>query len=128
MTLAWHFDEGREELADRVFQLVNDDSAVVPAFWPHEVGNVLLTAERARRKSEAESAKFLALLAEMPIAVDLGEPKPFVSVMAVARAHGLSAYDAAYLELAARLGLPLASLDKELIRAALDSGVEIVKS
>jgi predicted nucleic acid-binding protein len=107
---------------------VNEDSAIVPPTWSYEVANVLLVAERTRRKTEAETLKFLGLLAEMPIAVDQAEPKPFGSVLTMARAHRLSTYDAAYLELAARLGLPLATLDKELIRAAREAGVKVIKS
>jgi predicted nucleic acid-binding protein len=81
-------------------------------------------AERRKRLSAADSRRIVGLLARLPIEVDVEMPNHvFTSVLALAREQHLSAYDASYLELALRLGLPLASLDTRLRRAAMALGV-----
>ena len=83
-----------------------------------EVGNVLLVAERKKRISQADSARFIALLRDLPIVIEQ-EPSDvmFGEILALAREHRLSTYDASYLDLAMRKGLPIATLDNSLIAA-----------
>jgi predicted nucleic acid-binding protein len=98
----------------------------VPFIWPLEVANVLLTAERRKALKLAQVTSFLEQLSAWPIQVDtLGVDRAFQQILNAARSHNLSTYDAAYLELAVREGLPLATLDKDLRRAANAVGVKI---
>ncbi len=122
---AWFFlDEAApptDELLDRLNQ---DGRAVVAAHWSFEVSNTLLTAERRKRCSVAESNHFLGLLEALPIETDREPaPKASTAALALARTHNLTVYDAGYLELAMRRSLPLASLDKDLRAAARKVGV-----
>ena len=98
---------------------------MVPALWPLEVGNVLAVAERRRVLTGAEVVRFLGLLASLPILVDGPPHIPDLHLLlALAREHRLSAYDAAYLHLAMRERLPLASRDRRLRAAARAVGVQ----
>src|SRR5205807_1499618 len=93
--------------------------AVVPGLWPYEIANALLVAERRRRSTGDDTAAWLRFLGQLPIIVD-SEPVSRVCdvLLGTARSQRLSAYDAAYLELALRLHLPLATLDRRLQAAA----------
>ena len=98
----------------------------VPAIWPLEACNVLLVAERKKRIGEADSARFIALLAELPIIVEQEPPERMLKeIFAFAREHKLSSYGASYLDLAMRKGLPIATLDKNLMAAAKRSKVPL---
>jgi predicted nucleic acid-binding protein len=100
--------------------------AVVPNLWHLEVANVLLGATNRRDLELAELERFTAQLENLPITVDtLTANQVFGHTISLARAYRLSSYDAAYLELALREGLPLASLDKDLLKAAKKSDIEI---
>ena len=104
------------------------DSAVVPGIWALEVVNVLLVAERRGRIDPAASGRFLELLRGLPIDVYWNLPlDDSASLFDIARRHHLSAYDAAYLSLAVRRGLPLATKDAHLGQAARTEGVELLQ-
>ncbi|MDI3339840.1 MAG: type II toxin-antitoxin system VapC family toxin [Sphaerobacter sp.] len=124
IALAWCFPDESTSAPYEVLDALRTTSALVPAIWPFEIANALLVAERRERLHPADSVRFVELLRALPITIqvrsfDLG----VTSLLDLARAHGLSAYDAAYLELAAREGLPLASLDERLRAAAAAAGV-----
>ncbi len=88
---------------------------------------MLLVGERRGRLTDAQGTQFLDLLSSLPIEVEpLDPPRTWNSVVAMAKRHSLSAYDAAYLELAARLGLPLAAADDKLRTAAPVAGVVLL--
>lgn len=127
LTMAWCFeDEGTVETAGIQDRLVAE-AAVVPAHWFLEVTNVLVVAERRKRISPADSTQFVVLLASLDIQADNHAPaRAFDHILPLSRNHGLSSYDAAYLDLALRRNLPLASLDDELRRVALGLGVEVL--
>lgn len=127
VTMAWCFEDEGDPGSDAVLDRLGEVDAVVPALWPLEVANVLLVAERRGRLTASDSSRFTALLGALPISVDRGLDAPVVpGLLAVAREYGLTAYDAAYLELAMRLGLPLATRDSELMGAARRAGVALV--
>lgn len=101
--------------------------AVVASHWGLEVANGLLVAERRRRIDSAEVARLTTFLLALPIAVDpVARRRGMEEVHRLGRAHRLSAYDAAYLELATRHGVPIATLDTELGAAANAEGVGIL--
>ena len=98
--------------------------AVVPSLWAYEVGNVLLLGERRKRSNAVETSRWVAMLMALPIELDAAAPRQVLdAVLPVARSHDLTVYDAAYLELALRRGLRLASLDDKLLVAAQAAGV-----
>lgn len=127
VVMSWCFADETDGYADGVLAHLAKDEALVPSVWPLEIGNVLLVAERRKRLSEADSARFLALLAELPIKVELEPPQRILrEILALARELGLSSYDAAYLDLAMRLGLPIATNDAALRKAAKKVSVPLL--
>ncbi len=100
--------------------------AVVPALWFYEVGNGLLMANRRKRITFGQIDGFLTRLKALPIEAELQTPDQLLELPRLAQEHNLTNYDAAYLALAMRLNLPLATIDAELQRAAATAGVEIV--
>ena len=127
VTLCWCFENQASDYTEAIFErLAGGEEASVPFIWPLEVANVLVTAERRRALKVAQVMGFLEELAAWPIQVDtLGVDRAFQQILSAARQHSLSAYDAAYLELAIREGLPVATLDNDLRRAAKAVGVKI---
>jgi predicted nucleic acid-binding protein len=126
VTMSWLFREEFTPFAERILDEVTASRAVVPSLWPLEVGSVLLQAERRGRVSEADGSRFLALLGGLQIDVDALRGLDLLhDVVPLARATGLTAYDASYLELAARFGVPLATLDRRLAAAASRVGVAL---
>lgn len=126
VTMVWGFEDEADEYAEAILERMPDLQAHVPSLWPLEVANALLVGERRRRITSAETARFLAILGAFPIAVDdQTVAHAWADTMHLARAHNLSSYDAAYLELAIRLGLPLAALDGKLKTAAGAMGVPL---
>lgn len=127
ITAAWCIPDEATPTTDLLLNRLREESAVVPVIWPLEITNVLLTAERRGRVMPAEIAPVFAFLADLPITIDTdGLSHAFQSVPALGRAHQLTSYDAAYLELAMRSGLPLATLDDDLARAANAVGVPLL--
>ena len=124
LTIAWFFEDETNAYAQRVEDSLPAISAIVPAIWPLEVANALLMGERRKRTTEANVTTFLGLLKALPIAVDdETDSRAWQESIQLARMHHLSAYDAAYLELALRRGLPLATLDDRLKNVADVTGV-----
>ena len=118
VVMSWYFKDETNNYADNVLDKLTDAIAVVPSIWPLEVVNVLIVAERQRRLSESDSIRFLTLLSQLPIVLEYERPEMMKELLALARAYNLSSYDASYLYLAMRKGLPIATLDKKLIEAA----------
>ena len=127
VALAWQFEDEASEYADRVLERLREDRAAAPSIWPLEVANALLVAERRGRLSPAKVARAVELLLELPISIhDVAAELVLGAVLDLARAHGLSAYDAVYLELAMREGLPLATQDEALRAATQRVGVPLL--
>ncbi len=119
VVLAWCFEDEESSYAEAVLERLESAEAVVPAIWPLEVGNGLLVAERKKRLSQAAVVRFLALVGGLPITVEQESPERMLKeIVSLAREHALSTYDASYLDLAMRWGLPLATQDTRLARAA----------
>ena len=123
VTMSWCFDDEVTPRLDELLDRVAVDGAVVPPLWRLEVSNVLLAAQRRARVTEAQVARFVELLEGLPISVE-PEGAAISQLIAVGREHELSAYDAEYLILAARCGLPLATSDEHLRAAATAAGVQ----
>jgi predicted nucleic acid-binding protein len=127
ITMAWCFDDERTNATDQLFRRLANSPATVPQLWPLEVANVLILATRKGRLSPEKRAEFVAVLNASPIHIDAATASgAFDPIMRIADAHRLTAYDAAYLELALRLRLPLATLDQDLRAAAASAGVDLL--
>lgn len=124
VTMAWCFREEADDYSKAVLESLYSSTGIVPAIWPLEVANVLLIAERRRRLTASDVLRFIDLLDDLSIIVDDETARRATkSILNVGRQHNLSAYDASYLELAVRRGLPLATPDRALRAAAERSGV-----
>ena len=128
VVMSWCFCDAGDCYAEAVLDRLTGAEALAPAIWPLEVANVLVAAERRGRLSEADSSHFLRLLGDLPLRVLPETPERVTGeILALARQTGLSAYDASYLDLAMREGVPLATRDAALRKAAGVIGVEMVK-
>ena len=124
VAVSWCFEDEAQPETDALLERVRDAGAVVPTVWHLELGNVLVQGERRGRLSAADTTTRLELIAALPIATDdEASGGALRAVMALARTASLTTYDAAYLELAMRRGLPLATKDKALAAAARNGGL-----
>lgn len=112
----WAFDDEDHPAAALALERVREDDVLVPGIWWFEVRNMLIVNERRGRITEGDTAAFLRGLSRLGIAIDRSPDEGVV--LALARRHGLTVYDASYLELSLREGLALATLDGDLARAA----------
>jgi predicted nucleic acid-binding protein len=127
VTMAWCFENQSDDFTRSVLTRLEEDEALVPAVWPLEIANAVVVAERRKKLSRAEAERFIAVLSALPIVVaEDTHLRALAEILALAREQHLSAYDAAYLELALREGLPLATRDEALRNAALRTGVKLV--
>lgn len=123
----WCFSDEASPQSDALFTDVLSNGAVVPALWHLEIGNMLRQAERRKRISEAVSQRQLSLLSQLPIKIDDDTARhAWLTTIGLARTHALTVYDAAYLDLALRRSVPLASKDDALLRAAEACGVAVI--
>ena len=129
VAVAWFFEDEADAYAEGIEDALTSSDAVVPSLWPLEVGNALLMGERRKRTTEAKVTQFVGLLRALPIVVDVETTtRAWSDVMNLARGQKLSTYDAAYLELAMRRGIPLATIDDDLKKAAKLVGVSLYAS
>lgn len=128
VTMTWILtDDSMAEKANEILSLLDEGHAKVPTIWPLEVANVLCQAERMKKLTDLEVAEFKELLSTLPISVDNSTTQRVMgSVYVLAKAEKLTIYDAAYLEIAIRENLPLATFDKALKRAAQNIGVVLL--
>jgi predicted nucleic acid-binding protein len=130
VVLTWCFPDENAATAQQVAGMFKQgDTAIVPSFWPHEVLNALLVGEKRKRISEAMVTSFLDDLAALPIVLQHFPSRiVFHRTQRLSRQYGLTAYDAAYLDLALDNCFPLATLDDDLVRACKKARVRIVKA
>jgi predicted nucleic acid-binding protein len=120
----WLLPDENASLARLALHRIKEDAAVAPGQFWYEVRNILIVNERRGRIDSDRTGEALAMLNELPIRLDhLAEE---ATLLALARRYGLTVYDASYLELAARLDAPLATVDPALIRAAAPASVTIL--
>jgi len=124
VVVAWAFADEEHPVAAAALALIRNDEGFVPSLWWFEVRNVLIVNERRGRLRETDTALFLRNLARLPIIVDRVPEE--ASVLTLARRHGLTVYDASYLELAERHAAPLATLDMALAQAAQRENISLI--
>lgn len=127
VTLAWFFEDERSPATDRILDRLETETAAVPTLWYFEVANVLSVGARRGRTTPARITEFMVQLEGLAIVVDETSPaRLFREVFDLAHREGLSGYDAAYLEMAMRLGIPLATKDAKLAEAGRRLGVDVL--
>ncbi|TWB19077.1 putative nucleic acid-binding protein [Nitrospirillum amazonense] len=120
----WAFRDEDHPVATRALERIRTDRAHAPSLWWFEVRNTLIISERRRRLTPEDTAAFLYRLAKLGVMVDRSPDE--TAVLTLARQHRLTVYDAAYLELAQRQALPLATLDHALTEAARAVGLDLI--
>ncbi len=129
VALAWCFRDQRNPAMKVLLDRVSETGASVPQLWPLEAFNSLLVAERRGRIDASERSRLTEFLEQLPVAIDdETASRLWRATSQLALTHRLTAYDATYLELALRLGLPLATNDRELSQAAIRAGVAVLPS
>jgi predicted nucleic acid-binding protein len=122
LAAAWCFPDERTDYTNAILQTISTPlEAVAPRLWAYEVRNSVLMGLRRKRITRAHAQDFLESIKGLPIR--LADPVSYDGVFSLTDRHGLTVYDAAYLDLALREGLPLDSLDNALCKAAVNSGV-----
>jgi predicted nucleic acid-binding protein len=127
VALAWCFEDEVDTYADAVLDRLAEGTAIAPSLWLLEIVNVLVLAERRKRIHQADAARFLEVIRSLPITIEEATlAGAFQDVQSVARGTGLTAYDAAYVALALRTGLPLATRDAAVRAACASLGVPVL--
>jgi predicted nucleic acid-binding protein len=127
VAISWCLVDENNDYANALLTRMPDSEAFVPGIWSLEIANVLLVAERRNRMTTEQSSAAIALLQSLLIQVDtVTDANALGATLVIGRQESLASYDAAYLELAIRLGLPLATIDTRLAEAATRCGVELV--
>jgi predicted nucleic acid-binding protein len=128
VSLAWFFQVEHTQAALGMLDHARDQGMCIPSLWWREMTNGFLLAERCTRITEADTRHYLSLLEKLPITVDdLPVRQGVADALTLGRRYGLTAYDAAYLELAMRRGIPLATFDQSLSAAGENAGVTVLK-
>ena len=128
VSMRWCFEYATHAYADSLLsRLGAGEGAIVPVFWLYEVSAVLARAQNLGSLTAAKASEFIGALKALDRAIDSGGTERILAdVHRLAIAHRLTSYDAAYLELALRQNLPLATLDADLIRACKQAGAVVV--
>lgn len=127
IALAWCFSDEATPTTTRLLESLSTATAHVPSLWPLELGNILISAEKRRRITYADMTQFLGLIKQINIEIDSETAqRGLQEILSRAHSEKLTTYDAAYLELAMRKGLPLASKDEQLCEAAGSVGVKLI--
>jgi predicted nucleic acid-binding protein len=122
VVIGWFSRDQATSYTDRLYKRLARDEVIVPSVWPYEFANALAVLERRRILAASLVDEIVASAARLVSHIDASPPSP-AALLALARRHGLSAYDAAYLELAQRLRITLAAKDSPLARAAGAAGL-----
>ena len=125
VALAWCFPDEGSDYSDSVLLAVENQTVIVPAIWAVEIANALLVGERRKRIRQPEVRRFTDLMNGLSVVED-GQPfaDTVSNILPLAREYDLSAYDAAYLDVAVRHEIPLATLDGKLQKACTAAGIK----
>lgn len=122
----WYLTSQATDYSEAIAARLEEDKALVPPLWQLELANVLKTACTKGRLTTVQARQILDVLAQLPIEVDAYTPPGQRQLFELAMRFNLSSYDAVYLELAMRHGLPLATQDEQLKLAAITAGVDVL--
>jgi predicted nucleic acid-binding protein len=124
VSACWALDDEGHPIADAALDRTSSGGMIVPSLWWFELRNLLLMAERRNRSTTEKTNAFLAQMKRLELSIDRLPDEE--KIFQLARRHGLTVYDASYLELAMRVAAPLATLDKKLTAAAKSEGVDLI--
>ncbi len=128
VTMTWCFSEESTPLTELARTYLIENTAWVPSIWPLEVNNVLWSGIRSKKITELQAKRFKYILHNLPIYIDLKASDLMNEIILdLAQSQKISCYDAAYLELALREHLPIATLDKALAKSARAVGVKLLE-
>jgi predicted nucleic acid-binding protein len=125
VALSLAFEDECDDYTRRVFEAVRKDGALAPSLWVLEVANILAVSVKRKRLNEPDAERFLLLLSAQQIQTVSDNGPSAAELYALALRYGLTAYDAAYLNLVQKSGLPLASKDSALKEAVLMAGLTL---
>lgn len=124
--LSWYLEDEGSGYADAILEQLDECEMLAPAIWALEFSNALLMAERRKRLTTAETTHILSIVETLPWSIEQESPeRSWNEILQLARAQSLTTYDASYLDLAMRSGLPIATQDKALVKAARKCGVAV---
>jgi predicted nucleic acid-binding protein len=126
VSAAWCLSDESSEAAEKILYRLAGEKALVPPLWIAEMANVLVMAERRGRITPADASRAVELVLSLPIQVEFADLRTLNASRLLAREYELSSYDASYLEIAQREGLPLATMDRTLSMAARKCGVTVL--
>lgn len=127
ITLNWLLDDQQTTASDQLLDMVASNGAIVPSLWRLEIANALQAAVRRNRIDLTFRDAAIQRLQRLPIEVDPEtDTQAWTATLHLSDRHGITVYDAAYLELALRRGVPLATRDQDLANAAVDSGITVL--
>jgi predicted nucleic acid-binding protein len=127
LAMTWLFEDEATAETTKLLDRAETETALVPAFWYLEIANVIAVAERRKRITLVKSSEFLSQLSKLDLEVEPeSTERAFDRLLSLCRTHGLTSYDAVYLDLAARRRLPLATLDEPLRKAAKKLGIKLL--
>jgi predicted nucleic acid-binding protein len=127
LVLNWVLHDEQSPQSDRLFDLVAREGGIVPSLWRLEIANALQVAMRRNRIDQAYRETTIQTLQRLPIEIDQEtDAHAWTTTLRLSDRHRIAVYDAAYLDLALRRGLPLATRDQDLVRAARESGVTVL--
>ncbi len=127
VALSWFLQDEQSPASDRLFSQVAEEGAIVPSLWRLEIANALQVAVRRNRIDRAHRDGTIQRAGRLPIEVDPEtDTHAWTRTLHLSERHNITVYDAAYLELALRKGVPLATRDQELAKAAVESGVTVL--
>lgn len=121
--IAWLLGDEAAPAADAAIEMAQEDQAVAPVIWWYEIRNAIAVNERRGRLLPHDAEHLLSVISRLQVEIDRDTPD---AIMSIARRHRLTIYDAAYLELALRRALPLATLDRGLARAAAAEKIAVI--
>ena len=128
ISISWCLVDENNTYANQILDRMTEDHAIVPQIWSLEIANTFLVAERRGRMTSEQTKVALSLLQTLPIEVDpYTDTQALSATLELARHQGIAAYDAAYLELALRRNLALATNDRKLTEAAYRAGVNLLE-
>lgn len=128
ITGAWFLDENNSYALEILDNLTSRSLLWVPALWHYEFANMLAVARRQKRISRTDTDNIWRQIGLLPFKIDILSLSNRDAILELAMKHNLTAYDAAYLELSLRKVLPIATLDRQLIKAAKSAGASILGS
>ena len=126
VTIPWCIDDERSVSTDALLDRLGEETALVPSIWVYEVANVLLMAERRKRITAAQASAFIEILLALPIKICELDRRDMADIVSRGRGLKLSAYDAAYVHLALKSGLPLATRDGDVVLACKALGIPVL--